>query len=459
MERKPVKLFGHKGFSRFFSTDQKGSASFFEERDMIYMPEEWLRALKKAGVPLILFVNHAVISKGDLKKLREVTKRYRELYSKTVEETKKDKSLCKEASSAINYYKEFEKTGKLPNKCIKPPSFEAQVGKDGRSGINKMIIDVLNSAGWRHRKSAYGMHDAVGGLANCLITSMYYVCIARRLGMRADLYHVPNHAFIGIKLGKKVHYADPYNDRVYIDIKAAPTPEHVLDFRGSKKRDYYGLEGSLGNKTAALIDRDNLKELSEIYDLRIKLYPEDVSAWHGKAYVLSRFALMCYENAKVKEAIKCCRASLDFYDLALKLAPTEWVIWYNKAFVISMLAVIKYKDAKVKEAIKCCRESLDLSDTALKLSPNDWEILRNNAVVLSMLSVLENKQGRHKAANDCYARAVAVFSIVLKAVPAKNVLSQIEYIKKGPSKRSEKYTAEEFFEKAHQALEEAADIW
>ncbi len=292
MGRKPVKLFGHKGFSRFFPTGQKGSASFSREKDMVYMPEDWLRALKKAGVPLVLFVSHAVISKGDLKKLREVTKRYRELYAKTVEEIKKDKGLYKEARSAIDYYREFEKTGKLPNKCIKPPSWNAQVGKDGRSGINKLIIDVLNSAEWTHRKLAYGMHDAAEGLSNCLITSLYYVCIARRLGMRAALYRVPNHAFIGIELGKKVHYADPHNDDVYIDVDAAPKSDQALDLRDREKRDYYGLQSSLDNKTAALQAMGDLKELSEIYDLRIKLYPEDMSAWHGKAYVLSTFGLM-----------------------------------------------------------------------------------------------------------------------------------------------------------------------
>ncbi len=161
----------------------------------------------------------------------------------------------------------------------------------------------------------------------------------------------------------------------------------------------------------------------------------------------------------MKEAIRCYRESLEFYDTALKLSPNEWVLWYNKAFVVSMIALVRYENAKVKEAIRCCRESLDLSDTALKLSPDNWEILRNDAVVLSMLSVLENKQGRHKAANDCYKRAVVAFGIVLKTVPVENMLSHIEYIKKGSSKRAENYSAEELFEKARQALEEAVKIW
>lgn len=340
MRRKPVELAGSSKAGDALQ-QANGSIRISRGRDRISLPKDWIDTLRRNGIPLIVFLNQAVVSDGDCEKIEEVTKKVKELYGKVVarlEKTNKKGLLgrlfggddtYKEAASAIRYYKELEETGELPNKCINPPSWDAQLK------ISDRIVDVLREE-FKIIDPAhdimYDMHHGTKGIANCLIMCLYYVTIARRLGMHAELYRMPSHAIVGLHSGKKIQLVDPgmnikRAERGALTIKT-PDGEFRIDYRKIRSADCYGLAGaweSKGDVHSNLADeqakKGDLEKARKTYEKAIDSYEKAAAIDRRKITTVS----MLTEKGGVLEKLGDletkrgdCKKAIETYEKAVK---------------------------------------------------------------------------------------------------------------------------------------------
>lgn len=300
MRRQPIEL-ACSGNAGEALQQIKGAIRISRQRDRISLPKEWIDALRRNGIPLVVFLNQAVVSDGDYKKIEEVTKKAKELYAKVLKRIEKTRKrgllgrlfggagLYAEAASAIRYYNELEQTGELPNKCINPPSWEAQLN------ISDIIVDALREE-FKITDPAhdimYDMHHGTKGIANCLIMCLYYLCIARRLGMHAELYRMPSHAIVGLHSGKKIQLVDPGMNikRVEREMRTIKTPEGELtiDYRKTRRADCYGLAGAWESKGDIYSNLGDEQTKDGDLETARKTYEKAIDAYENAAAIDTR---------------------------------------------------------------------------------------------------------------------------------------------------------------------------
>lgn len=358
----------------------------------IILPLEWRKALLRMGVPLIVFTNQAIVAEGDYKKLAAITKRFKELREETLKEIRKDGDLFDQVKPTLQYYKIWRRRGALPKNSFRKPNWEAQVK------ISDIIVRILNQKVGEEKaqNTSYDMYAGLDEIGNCLIVCLYYLSVARSLGLNAELYAIPQHSIVGLTGSNSVQYVDPSIGYPRVE-KTEPVTfefeggkEITIDYTNPQKIDVYGLTTAWTNKGSVLLDigkaekkPEKFEDAEKAFDKALEINPSYVQAWYGKGAAIVEIELLKRDKKnreKLEEAYECFQKTLYF-------GLSDELVWERKGLVLLELD-------KTEEAINAFEQ-------ALKMNPNSINSLNGKARALSVLAALpSNRKKAHKLLED-----------------------------------------------------------